>query len=158
MNWWALQPLGKPQVPLPPSITKDWSHSAIDRFIYAKLQEKGLHPSPPADRTTLIRRATFDLLGLPPTPEEVDAFVNDNSPDAYEKLVDRLLNSPQYGERWGRHWLDVIRFGESHGYEQNHLREQAWPFRDYIIKSFNQDKPFTRMILEQLGGRSDCAR
>ena len=152
MNWWALQPLGKPQVPNPSNIPNDWTHTAIDRFIYAKLQEKGLQPSPPADRTTLIRRATFDLLGLPPTPEEVEAFVNDNSPDAYEKLVDRLLDSPQYGERWGRHWLDVIRFGESQGYEQNHLREQAWPFRDYIIKSFNQDKPFTQMILEQLAG------
>ncbi len=152
MNWWALQPLRKPQVPNPSNIPHDWTHTAIDRFIYAKLQEKGLQPSPPADRTTLIRRATYDLLGLPPTPEEVEAFVNNNNPDAYEKLVDRLLNSPQYGERWGRHWLDVIRFGESQGYEQNHLREQAWPFRDYIIKSFNQDKPFTQMILEQLAG------
>lgn len=152
MNWWAFQPLGKPQVPNPSSIPNDWTHTAIDRFIYTKLREKGLQPSPPADRTTLIRRATYDLLGLPPTPEEVDTFVNDNSPAAYEKLVDRLLNSPQYGERWGRHWLDVIRFGESQGYEQNHLREQAWPFRDYIIKSFNQDKPFTQLILEQLAG------
>jgi hypothetical protein len=152
MNWWAFQPLGKPQVPSPSNLPKDWSHSAIDRFIYVKLQEKGLQPSPPADRMTLIRRATFDLLGLPPAPEEVEAFSKDSSPDAYEKLVDRLLDSPQYGERWGRHWLDVIRFGESQGYEQNHLREQAWPFRDYIIKSFNQDKPFTQMILEQLAG------
>ena len=152
MNWWAFQPLGKPEVPDPPNLPKDWSHSVIDRFIYAKLLEKGLQPSLPAARTTLIRRATFDLLGLPPTPEDVEAFINDNSPDAYEKLVDRLLASPQYGERWGRHWLDVIRFGESHGYEQNHLRQQAWPFRDYIIQSFNQDKPFTQMILEQLAG------
>ena len=151
-DWWSLQPL---TVVRPPNIDGSpagWSASPIDRFIYAKLHEKGLQPSPPADRRTFIRRATFDLLGLPPTPDEVEAFVNDESSDAYEKLIDRLLASPHYGERWARHWLDVIRFGESHGYEQNHLRQHAWPLRDYVIRSFNQDKPFNRMIIEHLAG------
>lgn len=152
LDWWSLQPLQDPPPPPLVDLPPEWSHSVIDRFIYAKLREKGLKPSPPADRRTYIRRATFDLLGLPPTPEEIDHFVHDASPDAYEKLIDRLLASPHYGERWGRHWLDVIRFGESHGYEQNHLRERAWPFRDYIIRSFNQDKPFSQMALEQLAG------
>jgi hypothetical protein len=151
-DWWSLQPLRSIPTPSVPDIPTEWSRSAIDRFLYAKLRDKGLHPSPPADRRTLIRRATFDLLGLPPTPEEIEAFVNDKGHDAYEKLIDRLLASPHYGERWGRHWLDVIAFGESHGYEQNHLRDRAWPFRDYVIRSFNEDKPFNRMILEQLAG------
>ena len=100
------------------------------------------------------RRLTFDLTGLPPTPEEVDAFLLDRSRDAYEKLVDRLLASPRYGERWGRHWSDVIRFGESNGYERNHLHDNAWPFRDYIIRSFNDDKPYDRLVIEHLGWRS----
>ena len=95
---------------------------------------------------------TYGLTGLPPTPEEIDTFLEDASPDAYEKLIDRLLGSPHYGEHWGRHWLDVIRFGESNGYEQNHIREHAWPFRDYVIRSFNEDKPFDRFVLEQLAG------
>ncbi len=151
-DWWSLQPLGGAEPPSPAGMPAAWTQSPIDRFIYAKLREKHLAPSPPADRATYIRRATFDLLGLPPTPQEIDAFVADPAPDAYEKLIDRLLASPHYGERWGRHWLDVIRFGESHGYEQNHLREHAWPFRDYIIRSFNQDKPFNRLIVEHLAG------
>jgi len=151
-DWWSLQPLAKAEPPSPEGIPATWAQSPIDRFVYAKLREKDLSPSPPADRATYIRRATFDLLGLPPTPQEIDAFVGDRAPDAYEKLIDRLLASPHYGERWGRHWLDVIRFGESHGYEQNHLRPNAWPFRDYIIRSFNQDKPFNRFIVEQLAG------
>jgi hypothetical protein len=151
-DWWSLQPLRVSSPPDPEGISAEWSRGAIDRFIYAKLAEKKLQPSGPADRRTYIRRATFDLLGLPPTPEEVEAFVGDNSAEAYQKLIDRLLASPHYGERWGRHWLDVIRFGESHGYEQNHLREHAWPFRDYVIRSFNEDKPFNRMIVEQLAG------
>ncbi|MCI0723444.1 MAG: PSD1 and planctomycete cytochrome C domain-containing protein [Acidobacteria bacterium] len=151
LDWWSLQPLGQSVPPSAAGLPADWG-GPIDRFVFAKMQEKGLRPAPPADRRTFIRRATFDLLGIPPTPEEVEAFVLDNSPNAYEKLIDRLLASPHYGERWGRHWLDVIRFGESHGYEQNHLRERAWPFRDYIIRSFNQDKPFSQMVLEQLAG------
>lgn len=124
----------------------------IDRFIFTRLQQKGLRPSPPASSLALLRRVTIDLTGLPPTPEEISHFLNDKSPNAYEKVVDRLLALPAYGERWGRHWLDVVRYGESHGYEQNHLRPNAWPYRDYVIRSFNQDKPFDRFITEQLAG------
>ena len=112
----------------------------------------GLQPNPPADRRTLIRRVTYDLTGLPPTIEEIEAFEADASPDAYEKLVDRLLASPRYGEHWGRHWLDVVRFGESTGFEVNHLIDNAWPFRDYVIQSLNDDKPFDRFVIEQLAG------
>src|SRR5262249_6764862 len=108
--------------------------------------------SPEADRATLIRRLKFDLLGLPPTPEEVAAFVADRDPLAYEKLVDRYLASPQYGERWARHWLDVVRFAESHGFEMNQPRPNAWPYRDYVIRSLNDDKPYDRFVMEQLGG------
>jgi Protein of unknown function (DUF1549)/Protein of unknown function (DUF1553)/Planctomycete cytochrome C len=152
LDWWSLQPLKRVSIPNAEGLPEDWSHSPIDSFVYAKMKEKGIQPSLPADRRTYIRRATFDLLGLPPTPEEVKNFVEDRSEHAYEKLIDRLLASPHYGERWGRHWLDVVRFGESNGYEQNHLRNNAWPYRDYVIESFNQDKPFTRMIQEQLAG------
>jgi hypothetical protein len=137
---WSFQPL---RTGLNPS---------IDAHVHSALQAKGLAPNAAADKRTLIRRATFDLTGLPPTPAEIEAFLADTRADAYEQLLDRLLASPAYGERWGRHWMDVIRFGESHGYEQNHLRPNAWPFRDYIIRSFNQDKPFDRMILEHLAG------
>jgi len=149
-DWWSLQPLGAMEPPALKDGDAEWSRSAIDRFLFAELRKKGLHPSPPADRRTWIRRATFDLTGLPPSPAEVEAFVNDPDPAAYEHLIDRLLASPRYGERWGRHWLDVVRFGESDGYEKNILRDRAWPYRDYVIRSFNQDKPFNRMILEQL--------
>ncbi len=116
------------------------------------LKEKGLEPSPPADRRTLIRRLSYDLTGLPPTPEEIAAFEADPSPLAYEALVDRLLASPRYGEQWGRHWLDVVRFGESRGYERNEIIPNAWPFRDYVIRSFNEDKPFDRLVREHLAG------
>ena len=151
-SWWSLQPLSKAEPPLPLGIPDDWARHTIDRFIYDELARHHLKPSPEADRRTLIRRLTFDLIGLPPTPEEIDAFLLDRSPDAYEKLVDRLLASPRYGERWGRHWLDVIRFGESNGYERNHLHDNAWPFRDYIIRSFNDDKPYDRLVIEHLAG------
>ncbi len=147
--WWSLRPWRKVE---PPAAQYDWARTAIDRFVAARLQERGLKPSPPADRRTLIRRVTFDLTGLPPTPEQVEAFVAAPRPDAYRRLVDRLLDDSAYGERWGRHWLDVARFGESNGYEQNHLRKNAWPYRDWVIRSLNQDKPFNRMILEQLAG------
>lgn len=151
LDWWSLQPLSQAVPPSPSGLPPEWT-GAIDRFVFAKMQEKGLRPSPPADRRTLIRRATFDLLGLPPSPEDLEAFVADPRPEAYERLIDGLLASPHYGERWGRHWLDVARFGESHGYEPNHLRDRAWPYRDYIIQSFNSDKPFTQLVLEQLAG------
>jgi hypothetical protein len=124
----------------------------VDAFVLAKLREQGLTPSPEADRASLIRRVTFDLTGLPPTPEDVAAYVADGAPDAYERLVDRLLESPHYGERWGRHWLDVVRFGESHGYETNRLRGDAWPYRDYVIRAFNRDTPLDRLVLEQMAG------
>jgi cytochrome c553 len=150
-NWWSLQPFKNNE---PPTIQHPTSkiQNPIDRFIFAKLAEKNLQPSPPADRRTLIRRVTYGLIGLPPSSEDVAAFVNDNDPNAYEKLVDRLLASPRYGEQWGRHWLDVARFGESKGFEQNHVINNLWPYRDYVIRSFNEDKPFNRFIIEQLAG------
>ncbi|HMV47682.1 MAG TPA: DUF1553 domain-containing protein, partial [Blastocatellia bacterium] len=151
-SWWSLQPLANVTPPVPPGIPADWAASPIDRFIYAKLAERGLKPNPPADRRALIRRVTYDLTGLPPSPEEVEAFVNDSNPKAYENLVDRLLAGPRYGEQWGRHWLDVVRFGESNGFERNVLINNVWPYRDYVIRSFNEDKPFNRFIVEQLAG------
>ena len=147
--WWSLRPLSEAVAPTPAGV---WERSSIDGFVLAAMVGKGLAPSDEADRRTLIRRLSFDLLGLPPSIEEVDAFVGDSAPAAYERLVDRVLASPAYGERWGRHWLDVARFGESNGYEQNHLRNRAWPYRDWVIRSFNEDKPFDRMIVEQLAG------
>ena len=152
-GWWSLQPLGRPQPPSPTaSLPPGWDKNPLDRFLLAKMQARGLSPSPEADRRTLIRRVTFDVLGLPPSPEEIEAFVKDARPDAYERLVDRLLASPHYGEQWGRHWLDVIRFGESRGYERNEIIDNLWPFRDYIIRSFNDDKPFRQLVLEHLAG------
>src|SRR5205085_2140826 len=120
--------------------------------LLAAMEQKGLHPSPPADRPTLLRRVTFDLIGLPPTPDEIDAFLKDDSPDAYEKVVDRLLASPRYGERWGRHWLDVAHYADTHGYDKDKRRDHAWPYRDYAIRAFNQDNPYKRFIQEQLAG------
>jgi hypothetical protein len=151
-SWWALRPLVQVRPPEIRPLEKDWRNHPIDRFIGAKLAEVGAQPSPPADRRTLIRRLTFDLTGLPPTPDEIRAFESDAAPDAYERLVDRLLASPRYGERWGRHWLDVIRFGESNGFERNVLIPSLWPFRDYVIRSLNEDKPFDRLVEEHLAG------
>jgi hypothetical protein len=148
-QWWSLLPLNRPPVPNEKS---SWVRTPIDAFILVKLREKGLEHSPEADRRTLIRRLTYDLHGLPPSPEAVDAFMADNSPDAYEKLVDRLLASPRYGERWGRHWLDAAHYGESHGYDKDKPRRNAWPYRDYVIRAFNDDKPYTRFVEEQLAG------
>ncbi len=147
---WVLRPLARPE---PPKVrSSSWVTNPIDAFILARLEAAGLAPAPPADRLTLIRRATFDLLGLPPTPEEVDAFVADPSPAAYERLIDRLLASPHYGERWGRHWLDVARFSESHGYEYDHIRDHAWHYRDYVIRSLNADRPYRQFVREQIAG------
>ncbi|MBI1372119.1 MAG: DUF1553 domain-containing protein [Phycisphaera sp.] len=151
-TWWSLQPLSDAEPPTTPGAPEAWTRNPIDKFIYAKLAEQHLTPNAPADRRTLIRRVTYDLIGLPPTPEEVEAFVADKSPDAYAKLVDRLLASPHYGERWGRHWLDVARFGESNGFERNVIIDNLWPYRDYVIRSFNDDKPFDRFVREQLAG------
>jgi hypothetical protein len=147
---WAYQPLRPPAIP---SIKdRNWIRTPLDAFVLAKLEAKGLSPSPPADRRTLLRRVSFDLLGLPPTPAEIEAFVGDGSPDAYEKAVDRLLASPHYGERWARHWMDVIHFAETHGHDQDVPRDNAWPYRDYLIRSFNDDKPYSRFVEEQIAG------
>ena len=151
-SWWSLQPVAEVTPPELSDLPVGWGRNPIDRFILAKLHERGLSPSPPADRRVLIRRATYDLTGLPPTPEEVQAFLDDRSADAWEKVIARLLDSPHYGERWGRHWLDVVRFGESNGFERNVIIDTLWPFRDYVIRSFNEDKPFDRLIREHLAG------
>ncbi|WP_406698664.1 DUF1553 domain-containing protein [Singulisphaera sp. Ch08] len=148
--WWAVRPLARPKIP--EVVRRDWSRTPIDAFILRRLEEKGLVPSPEADRRTLIRRLTFDLHGLPPTPQEVDSFVGDPRPDAYERLVDRLLASPRYGERWGRHWLDVVHYGDTHGYDKDKRRDHAWPYRDYVIQSLNVDLPYSRFIQEQIAG------
>jgi mono/diheme cytochrome c family protein len=147
---WAFKPMVEP--PLPEVHDPGWVRNPIDQFVLAKLDEKGLAPAPPADRPTLLRRAYFDLTGLPPTPEDVAAFVADGSPDAYEKVVDRLLASPHYGERWARHWMDVAHFAETHGNDQDRERPHAWPYRDYLIRAFNDDMPYARFIEEQIAG------
>lgn len=149
-NFWAFRPIRKPT---PPQVKNTaWVLSPIDQFILAKLEAKGLKPAPSADRRTLIRRATFDLIGLPPTPEEVDAFLNDKSPTAYAKVIDRLLASPHYGERWGRRWLDVARYADSNGLDENKAFAYAYRYRDYVVKAFNEDKPYNTFVLEQLAG------
>jgi len=146
-NWWSFKQALRPTANLSPG-----SSHPVDQFIRAKLAEFKLEPSPEADRRTLIRRLTFDLTGLPPTPAEVDQFTADPAPDAYERLVERLLASPRYGERWARHWLDLVHFGETHGYDKDKLRPNAWPYRDYVIRAFNEDKPYGRFVEEQLAG------
>ena len=152
-NHWAWKSPVRPA--LPPVKNADWVHNPIDRFILAKLEAAGLKPAREATREQLIRRVTFDLIGLPPTPEEIDAFLKESvsKPQAaYEALIDRLLASPHYGERWGRHWLDVARYAESNGYEFDEIRPDAWRYRDYVVDSFNKDKPYDRFIREQLAG------
>jgi hypothetical protein len=149
-DWWALQPVIRPQ--LPDVKNTKWIVNPIDRFVLHRLERTGLIPSPKADRRTLIRRLSFDLLGLPPSPEEVATFVNDRSGDAYSRLVNRLLDSPHYGERWARHWLDVIRFGESQGFERDKLRPNSWRFRDWVVRAFNDDMPYDEFVRMQLAG------
>jgi len=151
-SWWSLQPLSVGRLSESSGHPSGSPATTIDDFILAKLAEQGLTLNPPAGRRTLIRRVTYDLTGLPPLPEEVEAFVNDSDPRAYELLVERLLNSPRYGERWGRHWLDVVRFGESRGFERNEIINDIWPFRDYVIRSLNEDKPIGQLIREHLAG------
>ena len=147
---WAYQPVTRPAVPA----VKDarWVRSPIDALVLAQLEAKNIKPSPDADRATLIRRVTLDTWGIIPTPEEVKAFVNDKSPNAYEKLVDRLLASPRYGERWGRRWLDLTRHADSDGYNTDGTRPNMWRYRDYVIKAINDDKPYNTFIKEQLAG------
>jgi hypothetical protein len=149
-RWWAFQRAVKPAIPQPKNTT--WVKNDIDAFALAKLEEKHLVPAPPADRITLIRRATLDLTGLVPTPEEVQAFVSDPAPDAFTKVVDRLLASPRYGERWARHWLDLARYADSEGFKSDETRPNIWRYRDYVIEAFNQDKPYDRFVKEQIAG------
>jgi mono/diheme cytochrome c family protein len=150
LDHWAWQPVEKPTVPPPHA---GWpSRNEIDRFLQAKLAEKNLSPAPEADRRTLIRRLSFDLLGLPPAPEEVAAFVADSSPDAYEKLVDRLLASPHYGERWARHWLDIAHYADTHGFERDQLRPNAWRYRDWVVDWLNRDLPYDEFLRRQIAG------
>jgi len=148
---WAFQPVKRP---VPPRLTNAQAvvRNPIDQFVLARLEAKGLSFSPPVSKAALIRRVTFDLIGLPPTPEEIDVFMNDSNPDAYERLIDRLLASPHYGERWGRHWLDLVRYAETDGFEHDAVRPHSWRYRDYVIRSFNEDKPYDRFIREQLAG------
>jgi hypothetical protein len=149
-NLWSFQPIKRPPVP---SVNDTvWVRNPIDAFVLAKLENAGLRPSPQTDKRRLIRRVTLDLIGLPPTPDEVDAFLRDDSPKAYETLVDRLLGSPQYGERWARPWLDLSRYAESDGFKSDNTRPYAWRFRDYVIRSLNEDKPYDQFIREQLAG------
>jgi mono/diheme cytochrome c family protein len=147
---WAFQALTDPPVPEVRNIA--WTQNSLDHFILAKLEAAGMQPAPQADRRTLIRRATFDLTGLPPAPADVDAFVRDDRPDAFAQLVDRLLASTAYGERWGRHWLDIARYADSNGLDENIAHGNAWRYRDYVVDSFNNDKPFRQFAEEQLAG------
>ncbi|MFM8393551.1 MAG: PSD1 and planctomycete cytochrome C domain-containing protein, partial [Acidobacteriota bacterium] len=152
-GYWAFQ---SPRRVDPPRVAREadqlWNRNPIDAFLYAGMAAKGIKPSPPADRRTLIRRVTLDVTGLLPTPDEVEAFVNDQRPDAWERLVDRLLASPHYGERWARNWLDVVRYADSGGFEFDIDRPEGWRYRDYVVKSMNDDKPYDQFIREQLAG------
>ncbi|MES2793407.1 MAG: DUF1553 domain-containing protein [Planctomycetota bacterium] len=156
-DWWSLQPVAKVAVPSIPLAAArvgnaDWSLNPIDRFVLAQLLEKDLQPSSAADRRTLIRRVSFDLLGLPPTPDEVEAFVNDPNPRAYEKLVDDMLASPHYGERWTRHWLDIAHYADTHGFERDQRRDNAWRYRDWVVRALNNDMPYNAFLTDQMAG------
>lgn len=144
-RWWAIQPV-REQTPPTPNLSR------IDAFVHAKLDAKGIKPGAPTDKVTLLRRATLDLTGLPPTPDEAQAFLADASPTAFAKVVDRLLASPRYGERWGRHWLDLARYADSEGFKADETRPNIWRYRDYVVQSFNEDKPYDRFVQEQLAG------
>jgi uncharacterized protein DUF1553/uncharacterized protein DUF1549 len=149
-SWWAFQPVVQPAAPAVKN--KKWVKTPIDAFILAKLEAKDLQPNPPGDKLTLLRRATIDMTGLAPTADEIQQFLADNSPTAWEKVVDRLLASPAYGERWGRHWLDIVRYADSNGYKADETRPNMWRYRDYVIQSFNNDKPYDRFVKEQIAG------
>jgi mono/diheme cytochrome c family protein len=149
-NHWAFTPPA--EVVIPNVKNSAWPQSDLDRFVLARLEEAGLPPAPKADKRSLIRRVTFDLTGLPPTPAEISAFLNDERPEAYQELIERLLSSPAYGERWGRHWLDIARYADSNGLDENVAHGNAWRYRDYVVRSFNADKPFDQFIREQLAG------
>ena len=147
--WWSFKPATLPKVP---AVKSPWIRNPIDAFVLAKMQANGLSPAPPASRRVLIRRAYLDLIGLPPTPDAIRAFETDTSPDAWEKVVDILLASPRYGERWGRHWLDLARYADSGGFEGDRDRALAWKYRDYVIDAFNRDKPYNQFLREQIAG------
>lgn len=153
-DWWSLQPLQRPPVPQfePDSAVASWIQTPIDAFVAAAHREHELTPAPQADRRTLVRRLYFDLTGLPPTPDEVEQFVHEQDPHAWDRLIDRLLASERYGERWARHWLDVAKYADTCGYDKDKLRPNAWPYRDYVIRSFNEDKPYTQFVQEQIAG------
>src|SRR5262245_3143410 len=149
-SWWSLQPVGKPAVPV---VTNGaWVKTPVDNFVLARLEAKQLAPNPAANRRTLLRRMTIDLTGLPPSEEEIQQFVSDTSPDAWVKVVDRLLASPRYGERWGRYWLDVAHYADSDGVTADATRPSTWRYRDHVIKAFNDDKPYDRFVREQIAG------
>ena len=148
-DWWSYRPITRPAVP---EVDEPWARTPIDRFIAARSYRIGLRHARPADRQTLIRRVTYDLIGLPPTPQQVAEFVADPDPMAYEALVDRLLTSKHYGERWARHWLDIVKYADTCGYDKDKLRHNAWPYRDYVIRSLNEDKPYSRFVQEQIAG------
>jgi hypothetical protein len=149
VDLWSLQPVREV---VPPSVEGDWPRNAIDRFIDARLREAELLPAAEADRTTLIRRVYFDMHGLPPTPERVREFLADERSDAYDRLIEQVLASPRYGERWAQHWLDVVRYADTDGFEVNTPRPNAWPYRDYVIRALNEDKPYDQFVYEQLAG------
>jgi hypothetical protein len=149
-NHWAFQPVRRPAVPMVRE--RDWVRTPIDAFVLDKLQVAGIRHAPPADRRTLLRRVYLDFIGLPPTPEEQNAFLADTRPDAFTHVVDGLLARPEYGERWARHWLDVVRYAETNGYERDGNKPSAWRYRDYVIDAFNRDKPYDRFLTEQLAG------
>ncbi|MCA9201060.1 MAG: DUF1549 domain-containing protein, partial [Planctomycetales bacterium] len=150
-DWWSLQPVAS--VPIPEvDPNTPWIKNPIDAFVWQQLQQHDLTPSPAADKRTLIRRLSFDLLGLPPSPDDVEVFDNDDADDAYDRLVNRMLDSPHYGERWARHWLDVVRFGESNGFEYDQPRNNAWPYRNWVIQALNQDLPYDQFVRLQLAG------
>jgi Protein of unknown function (DUF1553)/Protein of unknown function (DUF1549)/Concanavalin A-like lectin/glucanases superfamily/Planctomycete cytochrome C len=152
-DWWSLRPIQRPS--LPEVKSKDRIRTPVDAFVVQKLESQSLSLSPPTDKATLLRRVYLDLIGLPPTPEELESFLRDRDERAFEKLVDRLLDSPHYGQRWARHWLDVARYTESQGFEYDRFRPNAWHYRDYVIQSFNADKPYDQFIREQIAGDVD---
>ena len=149
-SFWSFQKVQRPE--LPGVKGEKWIANSIDRFVLAKLEAAGLSPAPKATKQVLIRRLYYDLIGLPPTPEQVNAFEDDDSPDAYDRLVEQLLASPHYGEKWGRHWLDVVRYAESNSFERDGTKPFVWRYRDYVIRSFNEDKPYDQFLTEQLAG------
>jgi len=151
-DWWSLQPIEKPAEPELTEEDRAWVRTPVDAFVMAKLRENGLSPSAEATRGELIRRLYFDLIGLPPQPEEVDAFVADQDPQAYENLVEKLLGSERYGERWARHWLDVVHYGDTHGFDKDKVRPHSWPYRDYVVRAFNEDRAYDQFVREQLAG------